>query len=72
MIVTDDQEDSSEPKMFLIDALQTDAQRRMCQVKSDGIQPKSIRFFGSNQFLLTRADTNDEQNSLLESRKLLK
>lgn len=70
--MTNDHEDSSEQRLFLIDALESDAQRRMREVKSDGFQPNSICFFGSNHFLLTRIDTNDEQNSLLECRKLLK
>lgn len=71
MFVTDNQEESTEQRMFVIDALETDPQRRMRQVKSDGILPNSICFFGSNYFLLTRTEeANDEQNSFLECRKL--
>lgn len=70
MFVTDNQEESTEQRMFVIDALENDPQRRMRHVKSDGILPNSICFFGSNYFLLTRTETDDEQNSFLECRKL--
>ena len=56
--------------MFVINALETDPQQRMRELKSDGIIPTNICFFGSNHFILTRTDNGDEENILFECRKM--
>jgi len=66
----DEQDESLQRRIFVIDALETDTQRRMRELKYDGLLSTNICFFGSNHFVLTRAENGDEENILFECRKM--
>jgi len=43
---------------------------RMKELKCDGIFPRNICFFGTDHFILTHAEDEDEENVLFECRKM--
>ncbi len=70
LFATDAQDESLQRRIFVIDALESDTQRRMRELRCDGLLPTNICFFGSNHFVLTRAENEDEENILFECRKM--
>ncbi len=70
MCVTDAQDESLQRRIYVINALESDNDRRMREVKCDDLFPTNICFFGSNHFILTRTEKDDEENSLFECRKI--
>jgi hypothetical protein len=70
LFATDEQNESLQRRMFVINAQESDMQRRMRELKCDGILPTNICFFGTNHFVLTRIENDDEENILFECRKM--
>ncbi len=70
LFVTDEQDESLQRRIFIINALENDTQQRMREVKYDELLPTNICFFGSNHFILTRIENGDEENILFECRKM--
>ncbi len=66
----DEEDESFQRRMFVINALESDTQQRMRQLKCDGLLPTNICFFGLNHFILTRTENEDEENILFECRKM--
>lgn len=56
--------------MFVINALENDNQQRMREIKCDHILPRNICFFGSNHFIVTYLDNQDEENIHFECRTI--
>ncbi len=72
LFVNDEQDESFQQRIFVINAQESDTQRRMRELKCDGILPTNICFFGTNHFVLTRTENEDEDedNVLFECRKI--
>ncbi|CAF3584993.1 unnamed protein product [Rotaria sp. Silwood1] len=71
LFVTDEQNEYLQQRIFIIDAQESDDQRRMRELKCNGFSPTNICFFGSNHFIITRTENNEEEeNVLFECRKM--
>ncbi len=70
LFVTDAQDETLQRRMFVINALENDTQRRMRELKCNDLLPTNICFFGSNHFILIRTENEDEENILFECRKM--
>ncbi|CAF1218534.1 unnamed protein product [Rotaria sordida] len=70
LFVTDEQNEYLQQRIFVIDAQENDDQRRMRELKCNGLLPTNICFFGSNHFIITRTENKEEEKFLFECRKM--
>ncbi|CAF2774349.1 unnamed protein product [Rotaria sp. Silwood2] len=71
LFVTDEQNEYLRQRIFVIDAQESDDQRRMRELKYKGFSSTNVCFFGSNHFILTCTENKeDEEKFLFECRKM--